>query len=710
MYLKKLQLINFRKFSTENNAVEFISSQIVKPRKKEQEMETPENSNEEQNSSNDDDVDIASDTTLIIGKNNAGKTTIVTALDHLIHNENAFGVNDFNYGYLRRYFDDYDIENPIKKAPVIEFRITIVLEDESSDRISNVIPFMLVEDVNDSELDIYVKYEAIEEVPFHEQMKNLKQKPVEEAFSAFLNLLKDTEYRINYYDKNENPIEKDFKLINLIDIKCIKANHLKNDHCLTDAFNKIVTYRYNSTFSDDKKDIEQTLAGINKDLTKTIKEKHTGILKDILKKLVSTSHMEVDLSADVTFDKLMKDLVRYEYVENDIHVPESQFGLGYTNLVLIIADIIEYLEKYPDDTFNSKINLISIEEPETFMHPQMQELFIENINEAIDVLLKEKKKNINSQIIITTHSAHILNSKIHSVNTFDNICYLHEKEGNSCTVNLCNKNVMPDVEENEKERAFKFLKKHIKFKVSELFFSDAAIFVEGFAEEMLVPFYMEDKTRGLDKFFISVFNINGAHGYLYRRLIEVLGIPVLMITDLDIKRDKTKSDEETEDTEGTSEENSIYQIDCLKGRKTTNTTIKAFNGKDEIENIPVCFKENNLYLTYQGKIEGYYATSFEEAFILTNYNNVIVNDLLKEIKPATYKSIMNGDVDYDKNKENSYKWQVKLGNSKGEFASKLLYKMINEDIDANIPKLPEYIEQGLEWLKNKLNGEGETSE
>ena len=258
MYLKKLQLINFRKFSTENNAVEFISSQIVKPRKKEQEMETPENSNEEQNSSNDDDVDIASDTTLIIGKNNAGKTTIVTALDHLIHNENAFGVNDFNYGYLRRYFDDYDIENPIKKAPVIEFRITIVLEDESSDRISNVIPFMLVEDVNDSELDIYVKYEAIEEVPFHEQMKNLKQKPVEEAFSAFLNLLKDTEYRINYYDKNENPIEKDFKLINLIDIKCIKANHLKNDHCLTDAFNKIVTYRYNSTFSDDKKDIEQT--------------------------------------------------------------------------------------------------------------------------------------------------------------------------------------------------------------------------------------------------------------------------------------------------------------------------------------------------------------------------------------------------------------------------------------------------------------------
>ena len=38
------------------------------------------------------------------------------------------------------------------------------------------------------------------------------------------------------------------------------------------------------------------------------------------------------------------------------------------------------MERYPDSSFNSKINLISIEEPETFMHPQMQELFIKNIN------------------------------------------------------------------------------------------------------------------------------------------------------------------------------------------------------------------------------------------------------------------------------------------------------------------------------------------
>ena len=43
-----------------------------------------------------DEIDVASDTTLIIGKNNAGKTTIITALDNLINHNNALGANDFN--------------------------------------------------------------------------------------------------------------------------------------------------------------------------------------------------------------------------------------------------------------------------------------------------------------------------------------------------------------------------------------------------------------------------------------------------------------------------------------------------------------------------------------------------------------------------------------------------------------------------------------
>jgi len=698
MFLKRLKLTNYRKFSSEKNVVEFISSKIVLNQDNDD-----GDYNFEQNSVQNDcvEVDVASDTTLIIGKNNAGKTTIITALDNLINHSNAFGANDFNYRYLQEYLAGYDICNPPLWAPYIEFVLTIGLEEDSNDRISNLIPFMLVEDIEDSELDICIRYEVEDFVYFQSEMKDLYSEGKDKnAFSKFINLLHSTDYVLKYYDKNMNKIDVDFKLSNLMELQCVKANHLKNDHCLTDAFNNIINYRYDHIFQKEKKEVTKELEKINHELTENITKNHTDVIRSVLKKLISMERMGVDLSADITFDKLMKDLIKYEYIEDDANIPENQFGLGYTNLVMIIAAIMDYMERYPESSFNSKINLISIEEPETFMHPQMQELFIKNINEAIHVLLFSKNKDVNSQIIITTHSSHILNSKIHSNNTFNNICYLYEDKRNAAVTNLNNKKVMPNKDEDEKSEAFKFMKKHIKYKISELFFSDAAIFVEGFAEDMIIPYYIE-KREGLRKHYISIFNINGAHGFLYKRLIEALGIPVLIITDLDIQRN-----EESGETDGQEEgKEKVYkQISCLDNKKTTNATIIDIYEKEDISAIPIHIEKGNLYLTYQGEINGYYATSFEEAFILTNYDNEITNELLKELKPNIYKSIVGKKVEYEKNKENSYKWQMKLGKCKGEFASKLLYKVVNEELEERIPRLPKYISDGLDWIEKKLGG------
>ena len=694
MFLKRLKLTNYRKFSSEKNIVEFISSKIVLN----QDNDDINDNFEENSVQNDcDEIDVASDTTLIIGKNNAGKTTIIMALDNLINHNNAFGANDFNYRYLQEYLDCYDACNPPLGAPYIEIVLTIGLEEDSNDRISNLIPFMLVEDIEDSELDICIRYEVEDFVYFQLEMKELFSEGKDEnAFSKFLNLLHNTDYVLKYYDKNMSKIDVDFKLSNLMELQCIKANHLKNDHCLTDAFNKIINYRYDNIFQKEKKEVTKELEKINHDLTENITKNHTDVIRNVLKELISMERMGVDLSADITFDKLMRDLIKYEYIEDDANIPENQFGLGYTNLVMIIAAIMDYMERYPDSSFNSKINLISIE-PETFMHPQMQELFIKNINEAIRVLLSSKNKDVNSQIIITTHSSHILNSKIHSNNTFNNICYLYEDKRNAAVANLNNKIVMPNEHEDEESEAFKFLKKHIKYKVSELFFSDAAIFVEGFAEDMIIPYYIE-KMEGLRKHYISIFNINGAHGFLYKRLIEALGIPVLIITDLDIKRNEES--DEADKQEG-KKAKTYEQISCLADKETTNATIIDIYGKAE---IPVHIEKENLYLAYQGEVNGYYATSFEEAFILTNYDNAITNELLKELKPNIYRSIVGEESEYEKNKENSYKWQMKLEKCKGEFASKLLYKVVNEELEERIPRLPKYISDGLDWIEKKLGG------
>ncbi len=65
MFLKRLKLTNYRKFSSEKNVVEFISSKIVLNQDNDD-----GDYNFEQNSVQNDcvEVDVASDTTLIIGE------------------------------------------------------------------------------------------------------------------------------------------------------------------------------------------------------------------------------------------------------------------------------------------------------------------------------------------------------------------------------------------------------------------------------------------------------------------------------------------------------------------------------------------------------------------------------------------------------------------------------------------------------------------
>lgn len=677
MYLKSLRISNFRKFGTNNNVIEFVDAQGYEKYKCSEKF------------------NIATTTTLIVGKNNVGKTTVIEVLDKLINRERAFKATDFNFIYLRELLSTYLLEVgelDKVKLPCMEFIVEIGLDKGNDDLITNIIPFMLLEDVEKGKLDIKIRYEVREAEELRKEIENLfaQQYPRDLLFNKFLELLDKTPYVVNYYNKNNQQV--DFKLKDLIELRPIKANNIEGDRCLSKAFNKIVKYRYNVSLNQGEKTLEAEIIKINGKLSSSIKNKHTKPINETIKKIVSDDKMKVQLRADLSFQKFLDDLVRYEYVEKDISIPEDQFGLGYTNLMMIIAELMEYMERYPDDSFNSKINLISIEEPETFMHPQMQELFIKNINDAIIALLEIKHKNVNSQLIITTHSPHILNSKVHSGNTFNNINYMTVLSNYTNVINLNDEKIVPDSKNIEDD--LKFLKKHIKYKVSELFFSDAVILVEGLTEYTLLPYYLEADEK-LNKYYVSIFNISGAHALVYRKLLQELGIPVLIITDLDIKREKWEKGEDNKN-----KRNGFQQISHLDNRITTNETLKYFNhNKDSIQDLREYIEEDNIIVVYQGKISYYYATSFEEAYILTNYNNDILNATLKKLRRNIYKDIV-GNKEYRNNRKNSYKWQCKLEKSKSDFANELLYRILTTEKE--IPKLPKYIQNGFNILAKKL--------
>lgn len=709
MYLKSLKIINFRKFRTTDNIIGFVNSQGITQKGKQ---------NSESNEKNVDGINIASVTTLIVGKNNAGKTTVLELLKKLIDKstEKKFSEKDFNFRYLEECIESIDVSEEKMELPYMEFVVTIALEEESNDRVTNLVPFMLLENVEDSELKIYIRYEVADNIKFKNEVMELVRKEEDKnvRFNKFLKFMEETDFKLNYYDKNGNMVDRNFKLSNIIELKPICVDNVTKGTCLTDAFNKIISYRYKESLKTEKAAMEDNISDMNGMLSANIKNSHTTSINSALHKIVSMEKVGIELTADITFEKVIKNLLRYEYVEGDMKIPENQFGAGYTNLMMIIADLMDYMEHYPDTSFNSKINLISIEEPETYMHPQMQELFIKNISDAIQELLLTKNKKVNSQLIITTHSSHILNSKIHSGNSFDNINYVYENQGSAAVAILNNAAVMSEKEtklkksekENEEKKKiaqFNFLKKHIKYKISEMFFSDAVIFVEGVTEETVLPFYIE-RMEGLNKHYISIFNINGAYGLVYYNLIKTLKVPTLIITDLDINEKKAEGD----DKENKREKD--VQITDLTGKITTNQTIRHFcDGNDDISKIKDFVIDENIYLAYQGKINGYYATSFEEAYILTNYENQLLNDVLKDTKPGIYKRILGPAPDCNQNKEHSYEWQKSLSDDKSNFANGLLFTLImNQNTGNSIPKIPDYIAKGLSWLERELKrGESE---
>lgn len=668
-------MVNFRKFETENNLVRFAAAKDYKAEES---------------------LNIAPKTTLIVGKNNSGKTTVVEALKRLL-SPTGFHATDFNFSYLNKLLSRYTparLKSGKIKLPTMTFNLTVGIDNDDPDLLTNIVPFITLGNVGKSEVTIKAVWQPDDDELFLQALKQFltnKKQYKEQIFIRFLDFINDQKFTLVYYNKNDERCD-DFQLRRLIELEPIAANTITSDDCLSSAFAKIVDYRYQHVKVTSLSDLDKEILTINHQLTKYFMSEHGQPVNNSLGRIFASDKCQVLLRSDLTFQKLLKTVLKYEYIEGENHIPEHQFGLGYTNLMMIVASVISYMEKYPESAFNSQVNLITIEEPETFMHPQMQELFIRDVNQMIAALLEGHDKHVNSQIIITTHSAHILNSKIQEGNSFNSINYITELNHTAYAVALDDQTILPkNVIESDVDYAatLRYIKKHITFGVSQLFFADAAIFVEGISEYVLLREYISSKEE-IRKKYVSIVMINGAFAHVYQHLISTLHIPVLIITDIDFERTEQEKRDRIQMT-----------TSMLNNRKTTNQALLNYYGTDSVRQIIEADHkiEGRLMVVCQKKeTSGYYATSFEEAFVLANHDNEIVKDVLKDILPDVFqKSMDNGGLE-----QHSYQIQRSLSDKKSIFANMLLFKIISDDTGALPPKLPQYIEDGLAFLVREL--------
>lgn len=210
-------------------------------------------------------------------------------------------------------------------------------------------------------------------------------------------------------------------------------------------------------------------------------------------------------------------------------LPEYSIGLGYQNLQSLSYQLVSFktARLNPEKGSPAPVHLVMIEEPEAHLHVQVQRIFPDKAHKLISPTDKEATA-LKSQLLISTHSSHLAHAE-----DFDRLRYVRRlaksKDHPMPTTEVINLGQVFGSDDATRQ----FAERYFRVQHTDLLFANAAIFVEGVAERMLVPLFMERDYESLNTRYVSFLDIGGSHAHRLKPLIERLRIPTIVITDID---------------------------------------------------------------------------------------------------------------------------------------------------------------------------------
>ena len=660
-------------------------------------------------------IDLEEELSLVIGKNNTGKTSLLTVLDKFLNDTKSFSYNDFNIDFkkgLKQIVEEGTIDEEDYTPEGIKLKIFI--EYTETDNLANISRVLMDLDPKNNMVvlgfEYALSYENIKKLKSDYQEYKDRLNPSEEntdIFNEFLekeyyNYFKINKYSFEYNIGKKELNEKNFirlddeniSIKNIINFKYISAKRDVTNKERENTLSKKTSELYKKFDNEDNQNIIQEfkdqLAKTDNDLNNI----YSDLFKDVIEKVktfggIKLNETNINIISTLQHKELLEGNTTVFYNRGDNRLPENYNGLGYMNLINMIFEIeikIQEFKKSKEEK-PSDINLLFIEEPEAHTHPQMQYVFIKNIKNLLkDGIKRDDGENRELQYVITTHSSHIV-----ADSDFDDIKYLINNKGNDVIA----KNLSQLREEyNEDEKQYQFLKQYLTISRAEIFFADKAILIEGDTERILMPTFMkkvdieDNSTSDLPLLSqnISIIEV-GAYSQIFEKFISFLGIKALIITDIDSIKNKTEESD-----------NKKEKCKVDEGIDTSNTALKHFLPDIDWKNLKILPEEDRkksmgnstLLICYQQEEEHYHARSFEDAFIHIN------KDFIKS-KIGNFRGLKNkrsfNDNDNDKN---AYDLAEKCIEKKTHFALDILY---NSEDDFSNWKIPAYIKNGLLWLK-----------
>lgn len=553
-------------------------------------------------------LDLEKELSLIIGKNNSGKTSLLSILDKFIGRKsttNTFLWDDFSVSFqkdLKAFVENSSIGEDEKQAFPIGISLNLFLDyGGKHDNTSNVSELMMDLDESNNfvvmEFRYSLSFDMLEALKIDFQKYKAKRKSntiiqngdqvganiecVDNDAAEpneFFDFIKDEYKKYFKIEKNSRecdpinmragstrkPIENDKVIDKIIHFRSINARRTVSNSETNNALSHFSSDYYQriedkenpiQAIEDFKLLIADTDAKLN-----SIYEKVFGGIIEKIKTFggLKEGDTDVKILSSLQRRELLKGNTTVKYAHDENHLlPENHNGLGYLNLIGMIFEIEAILAEYRKDGKASEqpadINLLFIEEPEAHTHPQMQYVFINNIKEILETgsTLENGTDAINLQAIISTHSSHIV-----SESDFDDIKYFYVSNDRYVkSKNLKSLEVEYKKDGEEGMQRFKFLKQYLTLHRSELFFADKAIFIEGDTERILLPAMMEkidhedssNNSLPLLSQFISIIDI-GNYSHIFGRFIDFIGIKSLVITDIDPGKPNCEDEAKTKKT------------------------------------------------------------------------------------------------------------------------------------------------------------------